>query len=253
MRSRKVSPARPRVVRNTTPRSYVWRVKHYLGSSGHVVGMVFAIAGIVLFTSGLITGWLAVAVVAALYVTGYFFAARPRQEQLAPQQATDAREVRDALDEMLAAIKKRVSNDIYYRVRSIRDATVFTLENAGGITATDPDIHVVRRAATSYLPEALATYLSLPRHYAENERIANGRTPHDVLIDQLTLIDNQARRVAEELIQRSSDQLVTHGKFMSDRYARSTLQPEESVVRAPAVTKAEQVEQVEQVERQHVH
>jgi len=211
--------------------------------------MVFAIGGILLFTSGLVTGWLALGVVLALYVTGYFFAERPRERQLAPQQTGDSPEVRDALDEMLAAIKKRVANDIYFHVRSIRDATVFTLENAGATAETDPDIHVVRRAATAYLPEALSTYLSLPRYYAENEKIANGRTPHDVLIDQLTLIDNQARRVAEELIQRNSDQLVTHGRFMSDRYADSKLQVPEPAVQPPVVQEQEKAS----VENVRVH
>jgi len=212
--------------------------------------MLFAIGGILLFTSGLVTGWLALGVVAALYISGYFFAERPRERQLAPQEAADAPQVRDALDELLAAIKKRVSSDIYYRVRSIRDATVFTLDNAGAFAATDPDIHTVRRAATSYLPEALATYLSLPRHYAESEPIANGRTPHDVLIDQLALIDDQARRVAEELIHRNSDQLVTHGRFISDRYSNSTLQPQDVPVQAQA---AEKVRQQAEVESQRVH
>lgn len=213
-----------RLVGGMTPRSYSWRVKHYLGSIGHIVGMLFAIAGILLFSSGLTAGWLGVALIVFMYVTGYFAAQRQPRSQVAQQHVGDAIQVRDALDEILAAIKKRVSADIYFLVRSIRDSTVFTLENSTSAEATDPDIHVVRRAATTYLPEALSTYLALPRGYAEREPVHDGKTAHDVLIDQLTLMDRQARRVAEHLMRTNSQHLVTHGRFITERYSGSALE-----------------------------
>jgi hypothetical protein len=185
--------------------------------------MLFALVGILLFSSNLITGWLGIAAIGVLYATGYFVAARPRQKPLAPQQASDAPHLRASLDEMLAAINKRVAVDVYYLVRSIRDSVVFTLENSGTAAETDPDLHLVRRTATTYLPEALSTYMSLPRRYAETKRLEDGRTPHDVLMDQLSLMDEQTRRVAAGLIRRNSQRLVSHGKFIDDRYSPSTL------------------------------
>ena len=185
--------------------------------------MLFALAGILLYSGHMITGWLGLAAIPALYATGYFVAARPRQKPLAPQQVSDAPALRDSLDEMLDAIHKRVAVDIYYLVRSIRDSVVFTLENSGGFAETDPDVHLMRRTATTYLPEALSTYLSLPRRYAETKRLEDGRTPHDVLMDQLSLMDEQTRRVASNLIRNNSQRLVSHGRFIDDRYAPSAL------------------------------
>jgi hypothetical protein len=198
-------------------------VREYLGSRGHIVGMLFALVGILLYSGDMITGWLGLAAIPVMYVSGYFVAARPRQKPLAPQQVSDAPALRASLDEMLDAIHKRVAVDIYYLVRSIRDSVVFTLENSGTAAETDPDVHLVRRTATTYLPEALATYLSLPRKYAETKRLADGRTSHDVLMDQLSLMDEQTRRVASNLIRNSSQRLVSHGKFIDERYAPSSL------------------------------
>ena len=216
------------------PKSYSWRIRNFLGSRGHIVGMFFALAGILLFNAGWMTGLLGLGAIAALYVTGYFVAERPTQKALAPQRTADAPQLRDSLDEMLAAINKRVSSDIYYLVRSIRDAAVFTLENAGGSDATDPDVHLVRRTATTYLPEALSTYMALPRNYAENKQLDDGRTAHDVLMDQLSTMDEQTRRVAADLIKRNSQRLVTHERFVTDRYATSGLNVPATPTTTPA-------------------
>jgi hypothetical protein len=200
-----------------------WRIRHFLGTKGHVVGMLFAIIGILLLNNGLTNGVVGLALVLLLYGTGYFFASRPQHEALALSGAKDAPEIHDGLDEILATIRPRVADDIYYRVRSIRDAIVFTLETARDRDPIDPALHMVRQTATTYLPEALSTYLGLPRPYAERERIDGGRTPHDILLDQLYLMDLKVRQVAEDVVKNGSQRLVTHGRFLADRYATSEL------------------------------
>ena len=241
----------PSYGRNLRPRSYRLRIRRYLGSRGHVVGMLFAIAGILIFSNGLVTGVVALALVPVMYATGYFLAERPRTKQLTQleeRQASDSELVREGLDDLLGYIRKRVPMDVYYRVRSIRDAIVFTLENAGMTAVTDPSIHMVRRTATTYLPDALSTYLSLPRGYAEREPIQNDSTAYDVLMEQLSQMEEQTHRVAKELMARSSQDLVTHGRFISDRYATSKIDVPNAQPSRTTVT-AEQAP----VEATHVH
>ena len=86
---------------------------------------------------------------------------------------------------------------------------------------------MVRQTATTYLPEALSTYLGLPRPYAERERLDGGRTPHDILLDQLYLMDLKVRQVAEDVVKHGSQRLVTHGRFLADRYSSSELNVED--------------------------
>ena len=144
-----------------------WRIRRFLGSKGHVVGMLFAIIGILLLNNGLTNGVVGLGLVLLLYGTGYFFASRPQHEALALAGAKDAPEIHDGLDEILATIRPRVADDIYYRVRSIRDAIVFTLETPAIGTRSTRASHMVRQTATTYLPEALSTYPGAAR----------GRTP----------------------------------------------------------------------------
>jgi len=195
--------------------------------------MLFGIIGILLLNNGLTNGILGLGMVLLLYGTGYFFASRPQREALQLAGARDAPEIHDGLDQILATIRPRVADDIYYRVRSIRDAINFTLETAHDRDAIDPNIHMVRQTATTYLPEALSTYLDLPRLYAEREQVDGGRTPHDILLDQLYLMDLKVRQVAEDLVKNGSQRLVTHGRFLEDRFATSHLEVKDQAQQQP--------------------
>jgi len=207
------------------PSGFRWRLRQFLGSRGHLVGTLFAIGGILLLDGGLTSGVFGFALIPTLYLTGYFFANRPPPSVAAvgPAPTKDAPQVSAQLDELLAAIRMRVPDDIYRRVRSIRDAIVFTLDRAGAASEVDPNIYLVRQTARTYLPQALASYLALPRSFAEREPVEDGRTSHDILLDQLVLMDMKTRQVAEWVMQRDSRQLVSHGRFLEERYGESSL------------------------------
>ena len=223
---------------------YRWRIRRFLGSAGHIVGMVFAIVGIVLLSNGITSGLLGVGLIVALYATGYFVAERPRSNALQPQQSKDAPTVRAQLNEMLSAIRKVVADDIYRRVESISDAIVFTLDHAGDTHQTDPNIYLVRKTAATYLPEALTTYLALPRAYAEKQVLEGGRTSHDILLEQLYLMDRKVQQVAESVLQRDSNSLLVHGQFVADRYKASGLEVDQEVPLAARPVESEQATKV---------
>lgn len=208
-----------------------WRIRRFLGSPGHVVGSLLGIVGILLLDAGFVHGLLAAAVIGGLYLVGYFLASRPTVTQdFGVIQAKDADMVEAGLDQMLSTLRKRVAPDIYHRVVTIRDSIVFTLDHAGSMQ-TDPDIYAVRQTALTYLPEALSQYLVLPRAYAEQQILEGGKTSHVVLLDQLALMETKVHEVADALIERESQRLVSHGRFIADRFGASTLenQPEAQV------------------------
>jgi hypothetical protein len=216
------APSRARLLR--VDPGLGWRIRRFLGSPGHVVGSLLGIVGILLLDAGFVHGWLAAAVIAGLYIVGYFLASRPTVTQdFGVVQAKDADKIEAGLDQMLSTLRRRVAPDIYARVVSIRDAIVFTLDHAGSMQV-DPDIYAVRQTALTYLPEALSQYLTLPRSYAERQVLENGKTSHDVLLDQLRLMETKVQEVADALIERESQRLVTHGRFIADRFGASTLE-----------------------------
>src|SRR3954466_15844479 len=173
-----------------------WRIRRFLGSPGHVVGALLGIGGLVLLNLGLISGPIAVAVIAGLYAIGYFFASRPTvTENIGALPAKDSDKIEAGLDQMLSSLRRSVAPDIYATVLSIRDAIVYTLDHTGDMQ-TDPDIYAVRQTALTYLPEALSKYVSLPRAYADRKVLDNGKTSHDILLEQLQVMEQKVHEVA---------------------------------------------------------
>ena len=168
-----------------------------------------------------------------LYGTGYFFASRPQHEALALAGAKDAPEIHDGLDEILATIRPRVADDIYYRVRSIRDAIVFTLETARDQDLVDP-AHPHGSPDGDDIPARGALDLPGPaRPYAEQERI-DGAERRTTSARPAVLMDLKVRQVAEDVVKNGSQRLVTHGRFLADRYSSQRAQGPGH--RAPAAT-----------------
>ena len=144
--------------------------------------------------------------------------------------AKDAPEIHDGLDEILATIR-RVADDIYYRVRSIRDAIVFTLETAAiGTWSTRPSTWFARRRRHTCPRRSRPTWACRGRMPSGAHR--RRRTPHDILLDQLYLMDLKVRQVAEDVVKNGSQRLVTHGRFLADRYSSSELKVQDSAATA---------------------
>ena len=147
--------------------------------------------------------------------------------------AQDAGQIQSGLERLLNSIRGRVADDIYMRVESIRDSILVTLPTqGGGQSAADPNVFLIRQTALNYLPQALDSYLAVPRIYAERRAVADGRTPHAVMLEQLDLMDRKMREVAEDVISHDSERLLAHGRFLQERFATSSLQLQQAAVPA---------------------
>ncbi len=82
--------------------------------------------------------------------------------------------------------------------------------------------------------------------------MANGRTPHDELLDQLQLLNSKMQEVADNIAKRDTDRLIANGRFLQERFAPSSLdvqQPveQQAVAQEPAEQPASKQAQKEQV------
>jgi len=148
-------------------------------------------------------------------------------------QPTEAARVRQSLDAIMASIHGRVPADIEARVASIRDSILLTITDRDmAATSTDPNIYLIRQTALDYLPEALARYRALPERYADEPITSDGRTPHRSLLDQLELMDQKIREVADDIVRQDSDRLLVHGRFLQERFGSSAFQIDAQTVPA---------------------
>jgi len=234
----------------------------YLYSRRNIVGSLLALGGLALHFVGLVAGpfWLPITI--GLYAIGALLVPGEKGLEVQLGAAQDAAEIRSGLERLLRSLRGRVADDLYARVQSIQGSILATLEVEGRAGDTvDPNVYLIRQTALSYLPEALSTYLRLPRVMAERRRVADGRTPHDVLLDQLDLMDRRLADVADDMARHDSDRLLANGRFLAEKFGTSDLEIDEAVAGSAAVpaapaaqTAAEAAAERERVsERERVH
>ena len=227
----------------------------YLYSRRNIVGSLLAVGGLALHFVGLIAGPIWIPITAALYAIGVLLVPAEKGVEVRLGAAEDAAEIRSGLEKLLRSLRGRVADDLYAKVQSIQASILATLEVEGSLgDAVDPNVYLIRQTALSYLPDAFDTYLRLPRTMAERRRVADGRTPHDVLLDQLDLMDRRLAEVADDMARHDSDRLLANGRFLAEKFGTSSLeldQVEESAV--PAQQTESVAERESATERERVH
>jgi len=127
----------------------------------------------------------------------------------------DPLQVQRSLLAEIAAVAGRVPPDIWIRIQRI-ELTIRAqiLPRLDCLPIGAPELYLVERTATDFLPTAVETYLRLPAGYAS----PGGATAHRVLVDELDLLENQMRRVAEVVQRADMDRLLAHRRFLEDRF-----------------------------------
>jgi len=206
----------------------VERALRFLVSRKSLVGFALVGIGMALNVLGLLPMgpfWLTVAV--GLYVLGAVVTPKERGPEVRLDAAADTAAIRDGLDELLHRVRFKVAPDILDRVESIRKQILAMLERSPDRNTGDPTVYLIRQTAIDYLPSALAAYLEMPRVYAERRRVAGGRTAHDVLLEQLVVMDARLHEAHEAMIAHDSDRLLENARFLADRFGTSGLRIDE--------------------------
>lgn len=197
------------------------RLLRYLGSRKNVVGSLLALGGLVLFFVGLL-GWIWPLVVVALYLIGALVVPSPRRI-LIGNASFDPELVRSALDRLVRRVESRASPEIVGKVRGIQQEILGVLPVVAQFPPGSEDLFVIQRTATDYLPSALDAYLALPPEYAATRHVQDGKTPKQVLLEQLELIDSKMDEVADAVHQRDTDRLLASGRFLEERFGKGDL------------------------------
>lgn len=127
----------------------------------------------------------------------------------------DPMQVQRSLSAEIAAVAGRVPPDVWMRVQRI-ELTIRAeiLPRLDCLPLGAPELYLVERTASEFLPTAVDTYLRLPGGYAS----ARGATAYQVLVDDLDLLEAQMRRVAETVHRADMDRLLAHHRFLEDRF-----------------------------------
>lgn len=135
-----------------------------------------------------------------------------------PPAPTEA-DVLSSLDGVSAALlEAKASPLIRSRVDRIDRLVRATLPRLAALGLGSADAYAVVATATSYLPEAVAGYLRLPRDWADTRPIDAGRTALMMLVDQLELLGSTMVKVLDAANRSDAQALIAHGRFLEAKF-----------------------------------
>lgn len=192
----------------------------YLASARNLIGCGLALLGLVLHLFGLLGPfpvWLLVVV--ALYTAGALVG--PRRRPRVAKDTFDPQQIRRSLDHAYQMTHGRLPADSQSRVARIRASVLELLPHAAEFPPGSADLYVLRRMADDYLPTTIEAYLALPPSYGTGQVLQEGKTPLQIMNEQLDLLDAKMEEIADAVHRRDSDRLLANGTFLEERFGQA--------------------------------
>ena len=193
----------------------------YLTSRRNLAGSALALVGAGLALADPV-GAQGLLLVAGFYLAG---ALSVRGNPRVSRFGFEPRRVQKSLAEQIGAAAGRVPPQVLTRLQRI-ELTIRTeiLPRLDCLPLGAPELYLVERTVSDYLPTAVEAYLRLPNGYVSSQPGSHGRAALDVLVEELDFLDAEMRQVAEVVHRRDMDRLLAHKRFLVDRFRREDAQ-----------------------------
>ncbi|OQY43634.1 MAG: hypothetical protein B6242_14315 [Anaerolineaceae bacterium 4572_78] len=138
-----------------------------------------------------------------------------------PDEQTEDK-IRQTLISFFDTIDNEVPMDVRAKLVNIRNSILDVLPRIEDINSSDSHIHAIRQTVLMYLPETLDNYLTLSRDYVMNSPLQGGKTAHQLLLEQLDLLDQEMKNIAKSIDEADSQKLLIQGRFLEERFSTPT-------------------------------
>jgi hypothetical protein len=160
---------------------------------------------------------------APAFLVGYVAARRRHRGSPVPPPVDEDAATLASLDQLVAQIRGRVPDSVQARVERVAGTVRQIIPRLDHLGANSVAAHAVVRTATSYLPEAVAAYLRLPRDFADRRPVSGGKTSLTILCDQLDLLGSKMDDLFDAACRADADALIAHGRFLAEKFSTGAL------------------------------
>jgi hypothetical protein len=145
----------------------------------------------------------------------------------------DAGDARTSMGEALGAVRQLVRYNPDNRLPSVLQAKALALtdqlsalldqwERSKGHLSLEESFHA-RHIALSYLPDALKTYLSIPKEFAATKKLANGFTAQEIFSTTLDDLSQKVAQLGEDLASQDAQAFLNHSQFLKEKFKPAQL------------------------------
>ena len=199
------------------------RLMLFLYSTPNIIGSALGIVGLLLFFLGIIHNFWFLIVV-GLYGIGVLATPHSPTYELSLKNQLTVDDIRQELDDLVRKIQGKVPKEIMDLVLSIKTSIFEVLPQIVDLSSGDQNIYLIKQTALDYLPATLQNYMNLPPAYASLHPVQDGKTPKQLLIEQITLLDDKMKEVVQAINNNDTQKLLVQGQFLKDKFHKPALE-----------------------------
>lgn len=200
--------------------------KKFLNSKKNLIGCGLATIGLILYLVGFIFSfWYLIS--AGLYIMGYILGPNEKEE------ITFYETQQDSFDDYKGFIKRLLdktqnqmpleANDTLNQIKeSSYELLDYLIKNEKDVSYSE-NISVVKQIFSQYLPNIINQYVKLPRKYAENVKINEGKTAKELFLEQLEILHKEIIEVSYGIYENDSQKLIAHNHFLKEKFEPKTM------------------------------
>lgn len=128
-----------------------------------------------------------------------------------------------ALSDAMSYKAGKLPADVNAQWDRVKVALRAILERQDQLATSPHQTFVVTRSIRDYVPTSVDAFLALPAGEADTRRVRGGRTAHQELAYQMTLLADELEQVRAAVVQGDAQALADHGRFLDDKFASSRL------------------------------
>jgi hypothetical protein len=93
-------------------------------------------------------------------------------------------------------------------------------ERSKGHLSLEESFHA-RHIALSYLPDALKTYLSIPKAFATTKLLTNGKTAEDTFKLTIDDLSTKVQQLTNDLASQDAEAFLNHSQFLHEKFNKA--------------------------------
>lgn len=203
------------------------KLKKFLFSNKNMVGMGLAIITIILALFGVLKSyWMVVMLLS--YILGYI--ATPKEKEIKFYHVKG-----ENTDDYMGFVSKlqnrmQVSNKMPQEAKALMstlagNATELLqfIKDNDTVDEYSEDINSFKNIFDTYLPKLVNQYEKLPSSYANSVKTSQGKTAKDMLLEQLTLVNQKIIEIAHGMYENDLTALKVNGRFLKEKFENNNL------------------------------
>lgn len=203
------------------------KIQKFLFSNKNIIGLICATIIVCLGFVGIVKHlWPVVAIIA--YVFGYLVGPKEKEvvfyhikgENMSDYIGFLNKFLRSSIDnEKLPLEAKEVLQSI---TKNAIELLTF-LQSKESLDSSSEEMINLKSIFDTYIPKLINQFSRLPSNYANNVKTSTGKTAKDMLIEQLTLLENKIQEISYGIYEDDVTALKVNGRFLKEKFESNDL------------------------------